>query len=183
MLCASPLAHANSIVLNGGFSQGSTGWTYNPSSDSPWSFSNNGSYSYASPGCTGANCIAPDSNPHSAFLYQDLATTPGASYTLSFAYADAGIPSELKVLFGKNVAADLSNNGPTGLTVYTVSGLVTTSAVTQLEFLARDDASFNQLTSVSVTRTPTETPEPSSLALVGTGGLALYLVNRRKRHS
>ncbi|HVG27226.1 MAG TPA: hypothetical protein VM865_06445, partial [Acidobacteriaceae bacterium] len=57
-LCAPSPAHADSIVVNGNFSQGSIGWTSNPSSSFPWTFSGNGSYTYASTGCIGANCVA-----------------------------------------------------------------------------------------------------------------------------
>src|SRR5690349_5840839 len=86
---ASPASAAN-IVLNPGFETGTfANWVANPSSGFAWSVSSGAQHSgqfYADTGCVGAPCITPDPNPAGAWLYQDLATTVGQSYVLSFWY-------------------------------------------------------------------------------------------------
>lgn len=179
------LAHAN-LVNNGDFSSGSTDWTYNSSSDHPWSFGSNGSYHYASTGCVGAQCIT-GSTSQQAYLYQDLSTNVGDSYTLSFAFSpNNGTPNELVSLFGNTTADDLVNTANTGsmLVTYTISGLVATSTTTELEFLGRQDPGYDLLTYVSVTDNgsgvPSPTPEPGTMMMVGTGLFSLAGVARRR---
>ena len=176
-------AHAD-LVTNGNFAAGSAGWTYNPSSSFPWAFENNGTYSFASTGCVGPQCIT-GTTAQQAYLFQNLTTVAGDTYTLSFAYTPAaGTPTELLVLFGGTSADDLVNVAFTGsLVTYTVSGLVASSSSTELEFLGRQDPSFDQLTDVSVnlgSGIPAPTPEPGTMGMVGTGLLSLFGVARRR---
>src|ERR1700733_9986980 len=104
-----PAAHASSILVNDGFETGDfTGWT-----QSGWFIdtlnSNSGVYD-ASTGCSGASCTMVG-NSNSAYLYQDVVTTPGTTYDMSFFY-DAGqdptFGSELLVLWGNPTAPSLS---------------------------------------------------------------------------
>jgi len=93
------LTHA-SILVNGGFETGDftdwaqSGWfieTTNPHS---------GVYD-ASTGCGGASCTTVG-DPNSAYVYQDVTTTAGATYTLSFFYDSGQLAtsgSELLVLW------------------------------------------------------------------------------------
>src|SRR5438552_3325386 len=92
-LAASSPAMASNIVLNPGFETDAFApWVANPSSIRPWvvtgpsGFAHTGQF-YASTGCVGAQCMTPGPDPGGAWLYQDLATTPGATYNLSFWYA------------------------------------------------------------------------------------------------
>jgi hypothetical protein len=177
------LAHADQLVTNGSFTSGSTGWTFNPSSSFPWTFTGGS----ASTGCVGPQCIVGPMSGQ-AYLYQDLTTVAGDTYTLSFQYSPAnGTPTELLVLFGGTTATDLVNIANTSLALYTITGLTATSSDTRLEFLGRQDPSFNELTSVSVSTTgtgPTPTvPEPGTLALVGGGIISLAGAAKRKFRS
>jgi hypothetical protein len=183
------------IVQNGNFAQGLTDWNVNASAPLPWiaatplnfapgtynAYLNQEPYTFASTGCVGQNCITGASSQLSS-LDQELATTVGSNYTLTFDFASPGGNSmELEVLFGGVEVDDLFNLGQTGLTQYTVTGLVATSTTTDLDFLGRQDPGYDILTNVTVVDPlPTATPEPSALVLTGTGLLALAGAVRRK---
>jgi hypothetical protein len=171
------LAHADDLVMNGNFTDGSAGWIDN---NGQWYISN----SYASTGCVGSDCITGPTEDR-AYLYQDLSTVAGNTYTLTFAYDPGdGAPNELESLFGGIIVSDLVNIGIDGDATYTVSGLVATSSVTELEFLGRQDPGFDQLTNISVATTGISaqdlTPEPESIVLLGTGVLGIGGVARKR---
>src|SRR5580698_11113596 len=94
-----------SLLFNGDFETGDfTGWT-----QSGWFIDttnpNSGVYD-ASTGCSGASCTTVG-DPNSAFLFQTVATTIGATYDLSFFYDSGQTPafgSELLVLWGDPTA-------------------------------------------------------------------------------
>lgn len=179
------------IVVNPGFETGDfTGWTANPSSSFPWAVTSgnphSGTYD-ASTGCVGAQCVDQTNLSTAAYLYQNLVTAPGSTYSLSFYFEGAGTPEELKVLWGGNVVLDLcpgaSNSctdiNNTAYQQYSVSGLVATSASTQLMFLARQDPGFDHLDDVDVELgSSTAAPEPASLALLGFGLLTVPLYRK-----
>ena len=180
-------ASAN-IVANPGFESGATNWTFNTGSDDPWGIGTGigiaGAHTGtqdASTGCVGAPCINADPNPMGAWLYQDLVTVPGTQYTLSFWWASAGPVNELEVLFGSTVADNLINvdSGPYIQYSNTVT-LTATSTTTRVEFIGRQDPSFNSLDDIDVEgATSTVTPEPSAYVLIGSG-LALLAGWRRR---
>lgn len=170
---------ATPIVANGDFQTGSlSSWTVS-GNNYAWSIAQSGSNFYASTGCVGQSCIT-GSSPSS--LSQNLSTVAGHTYTLNFDYLAAGSPSELKVLFGSTVADDLINLSAPD-TTYVVTGLVATGSVTNLNFLGRQDPSFNFLDNISVVDTTpanSPVPEPGTLGLVGTGILSLAGAARRR---
>jgi hypothetical protein len=179
-LLAPSVARAN-IVTNGNFSSGSAGWTY-----STWSFGDRGDFdgntNYADTGCVNLPCIT-GGVTSGAYLYQDLPTVAGDSYTLSFEYTpDGGTFNELEVLFGGAVVDTIVNAPNTDYVLYTYIGLVATSTSTQLAFLGRQDPAFDRLTNVDVegSSSGSATPEPSSLYLLGTGLAGLAGLLRRK---
>ncbi len=171
-----PVAHAD-LIVNGGFETGDfTGWT-----QSGWLIDttnpNSGVYAAAT-GCGGASCTTVG-DPNSAYLYQDVATTIGTKYTLTFFYNSgqlAATASELLVLWGDPNAPGLSTvvdfvNVNTSGAYAEYTGTVTaTSAMSELEFLGRQDLDFYSLDNVSlVGGTVTSVPEPASKLLLFMG--------------
>jgi hypothetical protein len=181
-LLAPSALRASNLVLNNDFSSGSTDWN-----SSSWAFGDkgpfNGNTNYADTGCVGSGCIS-GGTASGAYLYQDLTTVAGDSYTLSFEYysGNEGGYDELVALFGSTQGFDIVNPDDSGYNLYSVSGLLATSTSTELTFLGRQDPTYDRLTEVSVTDDgpATVTPEPSSLYLLGSGLVALGGLVRRK---
>ncbi len=155
------------------------------STNNPWEIRENGSNYFASTGCVGVECIEGNSTQE-AWLSQVLTTVVGETYTLTFDYSQiypgdgsGGTPNELVVDFGSDQVADLVNLTNTNIITYSYTVTATTTA-TELQFLGRQDPSYDYLDNVSVTPASTVTPEPESLALFGTGIFALLGVARRK---
>ena len=183
-------ASASNIVLNPGFETGDfTSWVVN---DGTWSVSNSNpsgvtphsGQAFAWTGCVGIGCIDP--GPNGAWFYQDLPTTIGQSYSLSFWYHPLGTPDELQVRWGGNVAVDIINqpNGPYAMFLATV---VATSATTRLEFLGRQDPGWNGVDDICVD-TPNGScasaaavPEPMSLVLLGSGLVGLRRLTHNRK--
>jgi len=176
---ASPVARAANIVTNGDFGTGDlTGWTSSVSANFPWRSTGTA----AETGCVGSGCISGTALEQN-FLMQDLSTVVGDSYTLSFDLLATGTPSELKVLFGGVVLADLVNPNLPSFTTFSFAGLIATSSRTTLEFLGRDDPEFIDLTNVSVvdkTSSNSPVPEPGTLALVASGLLGVSGALRKR---
>jgi hypothetical protein len=164
---------------------------------------------FAGTGCVGTPCMTPPPTSNdSGDLHQDIPTTPGAVYSLTFFYfpgpadGDESNIAELQVLWGPtatqlvnggaatctgNCVFDNNSIGSTTYVQYTVNNLVATSTSMRLEFLGRQDPSSDGLDDVSLvqtgTATPTGTPAPSSaiLALIGLTGAGLYWRFMRSR--
>ncbi len=174
------LAHASSnLVTNGSFETGDfTGWTLSGDtaltgvcdvSTCPGNFApQDGNYA-AYFGPVGDN----------ASLSQMIPTTPGDTYTLSFYLANpvGGTPNYFNVTFG-NSSFSFTNFGVAfGWQQFTMTTLAT-SDQTNLSFTFRNDPAYWFLDNVSVTQGTT--PEPGTLALFGSGVLALAGIARRK---
>jgi hypothetical protein len=186
-----PAARAD-LIVNGGFETGDfTGWT-----QSGWFIDtlnpNSGVYD-ASTGCSGASCTTVG-DPNSAYLYQDVATTPGTTYDLSFFYDSGQVPtfgSELLVLWGDPTAMRLStvvdfvDMGTSGAYAEYTGAVTATSATSQLEFLGRQDLDFYYLDEVSLTAPVSGVPEPGSfyLMIAGMAVVAMFCFKSSHRVS
>jgi len=199
--CLVPFAMAQNIVQNPGFETGSfapwvaRGWSI--STGNAGVSAHSGSY-YSYTGCVGAACITPAPGA-GAWFYQDLATVPGTTYTLTFYYApgSSGGSAELQVLWGPTAtqlatggAGSCTGNcvfnntaiGSTVYTQYTVANLVATTNSTRLEFLGRQDPAWNGVDDISVVATgPAGVPLPPSfwLTLVGLSCIGFFVAWRR----
>jgi hypothetical protein len=116
-----------------------------------------------------------------ATISQNIATTPGESYTLSFYLAapENGTPNYFSVTFGSS-SFSFSNFGASfDWQQFTMTTVATTDQ-TPLSFTFRNDPSYWFLDNVTVQPTGGTVPEPGTLALFGTGALGLAGFARRK---
>ncbi len=189
-------AFGDSIVVNGDFGTGDlTGWTVGGASNNdPWVINGSAGAFFVSEGCETDICINGTSAQQNN-IDQILATNPGDTYTLSFSYNPdinnnpAEGPSELLVQFDGNTAIDLVNGtlglGQTapanGYNTYTITGLTASTGSTELNFLGRQDPSFDGLTNITVTDNSSSAPEPASYLMAAIGFIALGAGKLRAR--
>jgi len=87
-------AFAGNIVQNPGFETGDfTSWVVNRftvSSSAGGVNPNSGNF-FANSGCVGTGCISTHEDEDASWIYQDLATTPGSTYTLTFFFAPGSL--------------------------------------------------------------------------------------------
>jgi hypothetical protein len=205
MVWACSPAFAN-LVFNPGFELGSTGWTTNTnlSGGADWNITNvgvfggdstNGAYAhsgtwFAQDGCNASghtpnsSCVEPYPDPQGSWLYQDLSTVAGHTYSLTFWFVSDGNNMELEALFGSTVAIDITSI-PTSLNdVYqqysnTVT-LTANSSTTRLQFLDYQGPHWASLDDIDVEDLGAAgAPEPGSVVLVGLGLLCLARLKRR----
>ena len=176
-------ALAQELAANGGFETGDfTGWTqfgsdhatgvtdlllgtYGPHEGADFAY-------FGAIGATGG-------------LSQDLTTTPGGIYNISFWLSNLKGPiNSASVDFGGVNLLTIANAAPFDYTRYDYT-VVANSATTTLSFNFRQDPSYYLLDSVSVRPAGTAVPEFGSVcslgALLATGGCGLWLKRRRQR--
>ncbi|MGZ4982921.1 MAG: hypothetical protein ACXWG7_08540 [Chthoniobacterales bacterium] len=181
-LCVAALTYAfltaaasAQLVVNGGFETGDfTGWTVVDPSDftlvgtNP-AFSNTGT-DHADLGATGLL----------GSLSQAITTTPGGTYSLSFALANDGNvpPNEFDVYWNGVQISSITDAASFAYTIYSFNNLVATGSSTGLEFRYRNDEDFFRLDDVTVNVVP-ELSTTSSVVL-GFGCLGAFCYRRRK---
>jgi hypothetical protein len=113
-------------------------------------------------------------------ISQVLATTPGASYTISFelAHDSTNAENDFSVTFGGTTVFSIVNTAEFGYTLETVTGVATSSSTT-LAFFGREVPAWYDLDNVSVV--PTPEPPTWSMMLVGFAGLGFAGYRRRMR--
>jgi hypothetical protein len=183
LLCGTTQARAD-LIVNGGFETGDfTGWslTGNPGFISivGSSLAHSGNFA-ASFGAVGSPTFLTQS--------QNIATTPGHSYTLDFwLQNDGGPANSFTASFDGNTVVSRNDSAPFGYTEFTVSNLVASSSSTPVGFSFQQNPSFWQLDDVSLTDNgpASAAPEPASLTLLGIGaaGLVGYGWRRRRQVS
>ena len=183
-------ATAQNIVQNGSFSGGTlapwtqTQWGVGTFPPTDGGAQPAGTTFAAALECTGAGCNDPTTG---ATLKQTLATTPGQTYTLTFAYdagAHSGIETTILQVYwnGALVSGGAITNAAASTWGQYSFSVTATGASTVLEFTGRQDpGAALYLTNISVDPQPSFSPIPGTLLLelLGMGSVLAYLAWRR----
>ncbi|GAB7563211.1 hypothetical protein LG202_12500 [Methylobacillus methanolivorans] len=119
-------------------------------------------------------------------IWQDLSTTTGQLYNLSFAYSGrsdtpGGLNSALEVYWGGNQVVATSVTSHSGWVIYNFSNLVASNALTTLKFTSIEPQNAPSYGSFLDGVVVTAVPEPSTYGMLALGLGVMGLISRRKR--
>jgi hypothetical protein len=170
---------AGNLVANCGFETGDlSGWTFVGNANISGVSTSRESYSPNS----GVNAFFFGAVGSDETLSQNIATTAGDTYTISYYLAGNGTsPSDFSVQWGgSTIPGSVLNPIPNqGYTLYTFDEAATGPG-TSLQFSFRNDPSWGALDDVSVVQVGTVAPEPGYLVLVSAGVAGLVWFKRRR---
>jgi Protein of unknown function (DUF642) len=173
------------VVPGGGFTIVTSipGWTGSPNIE----VQNNAAGSPFS----GNNLVELDTTANSA-MFQDILTTIGQMYTITFAYSarpgvaasSNGIDFSWNGAVIQNLAASGIGLSNTAWTVYTYN-LLATGTTSRIGFAATgtSDSLGGYLDNVTANATVAAIPEPGTVSLLGAGMLLAALGSRRRRQT
>jgi hypothetical protein len=163
------------LVTNGGFETGDfTGWTTTPAtSDSVFGINS------SNPHTGSYDAYFAASGPYADSISQNISTTPGQLYRISFWLANLSLdPSNsFQVQWGGTTINELIDQQGFRYTYYTFNENATASTES-LAFLAWNNTGIYYLDDVSVTST-SSVPIPAAVWLLGSGLIGIAGVRRK----
>jgi hypothetical protein len=168
------------LVVNGGFESGdTTGWTIN------YAFASGYPEAYG-PAHSGDYALELNAYIEGDYdeIYQDIATTVGATYTMSFWLKNAQTQPEyndFQALWDETTLLDTLKNSPAFDYAQYSFTVTATSATSRIRFRSYNFAGSYYLDDVDVSIQATPVPEPSTFASASAAGLIGLLWGYRHR--